>query len=451
MSQPAIAAVILAAGHGTRMKSSRPKVLHPVGGRSMLAHVMATAAKLAPARIAVVIGDHAPAVGEAAKKERADAAVVVQSPPRGTGDAVRQASPALAGFEGVVLVLYADTPLIEAETMAALANRVEAGAVVAALGFRPMEPGAYGRLKQNAAGALVSIVEAKDATPEELKIGLVNAGAMAIEARFLVRALPQLTADNAKGEYYLTDLVALARQEGLACAVVEAAADEVVGVNSQAELAVAEKIFQRRRRETAMAGGATLLDPDTVYFSWDTALAGDVTIEPNVWFGPGVRVARGAVVKAFSHLEGAAVGEGAQVGPFARLRPGADLAAHAKVGNFVEVKNASIGEDAKVSHLTYIGDATVGDGANIGAGTITCNYDGFRKHRTEIGAGAFIGSNSSLVAPVKIGAGAYVGSGSVVTKDVAADALAVARARQAEYEGWAAKFRAVHEGVKKKD
>ncbi|NWG91405.1 MAG: bifunctional UDP-N-acetylglucosamine diphosphorylase/glucosamine-1-phosphate N-acetyltransferase GlmU, partial [Parvularculaceae bacterium] len=336
-----------------------------------------------------------------------------------------------------------------AETLRALIDRVSAGASVAVLGFAPDEPGAYGRLKRAADGSLEAIIEAKDASPKDLEIGFVNSGVMAIASEFLARELPRLSENNAKREYYLTDIVAIARADGLFCAVAEADEEEVIGVNSRVELAVAERIFQDRRRRAAMEAGVTLIDPSTVYFSWDTAIAGDVVIEPNVFFGPGVRIASGAVIRAYSHLEGALVGEGAVVGPFARLRPGARLGSAAKVGNFVEVKNADLGEGAKVSHLAYIGDASVGADANIGAGTITCNYDGFSKHRTEIGDGAFVGSNSSLVAPVRIGKGAYVGSGSVITKDVEDDALAVARGRQSEIKGWAAKFRNVHAARKK--
>ncbi len=448
---PAVAAIFLAAGHGTRMNSATPKVLHEIGGRSMLAHAMATAAALSPERMAVVIGDHAPGVGEAARSERADVAIAVQTPPQGTGDAVKQALPALAGFSGVVVVLYADTPLVETETLRRLIAKVEAGAAVAVLGFTPDDAGAYGRLKLGPEGSLEAIVEAKDATDDELRIDFVNSGVMAISSAFLAHALPQLTNNNAKGEYYLTDIVAIARKEGLSCAVAEADEDEVVGVNSRVELAVAEAIFQGRRRLAAMAAGVTLIDPSTVYFSYDTTIANDVIVEPNVFFGRGVSIASGATIKAYSHLEGASVGENCTVGPFARLRPGARLDQGAKVGNFVEIKNADIGAEAKVSHLTYIGDASIGAQANIGAGVITCNYDGILKHRTLIGAGAFIGSNSALVAPVTIGTGAYVGSGSVITKNVADDALAVARGRQSEIKGWAAKFRSLHAQRRNKD
>ncbi len=440
-TRPPVATIILAAGHGTRMKSKTPKVLHAIAGRTMLGHVMAAAARLQPIARAVVIGDHAPSVGDAARAVDADVHIAVQAPPRGTGDAVKQAAPAIEGFDGVVVVLYADTPFVGDDTLRALIGEVAGGAAVAVLGFRPFDPGAYGRLKTGPDGALEAIVEAKDASPEELTIDLVNSGVMAIEADFLRRGLPQLKDDNAKKEFYLTDLVAIARAEGRACAVVETDEDEVVGVNSRGELAAAEAIYQDKRREAALADGVTLIDPTTVYFAYDTEIAADVVIEPGVFFGPGAQVEEGAHIRAYSHIEGARVGRGSVVGPFARLRPGAVLGDEAKVGNFVEIKKADIGAQAKVSHLTYIGDATIGEDANIGAGTITCNYDGYAKHRTEIGAGAFIGSNSALVAPVSIGRGAYVGSGSVVTRNVEDDALAVARGRQTTLPGWATRFR----------
>lgn len=445
MGAPDIAVIVLAAGHGTRMKSETPKVLHAIGGRAMLAHVMATAQALSPSRFSVVIGDHAPEVGDAARKAREGVVVAVQSPPRGTGDAVAKALPALEGFDGAAIILYADTPLIRIETLRALAAAA-AGRAGAALGFRPDDPGAYGRLVLDGAGGLEEIVEAKDASPDQLKIGLCNSGVMAVDAGFLRSAIPRLQPNNAKGEYYLTDIVAMARAEGLAFAVVEGDADEVLGVNSRVELAQAEAIFQARARRAAMEAGVTLIDPSTVYFSHDTRIGRDVVVEPGVFFGPGAVVEDGATIKGFSHIEGAHIRRNAVVGPFARLRPGADLGENSRVGNFVEVKKSTFGPGAKANHLAYIGDATVGAGANIGAGTITCNYDGFNKHRTEIGAGAFIGSNSSLVAPVRIGDGAYVGSGSVITKPVASDDLAVARGRQAEIKGWAAKFRKANAG-----
>lgn len=435
------ATVILAAGHGTRMKSALPKVMHQIGGRAMIAHVIDTAASLSPNRLVVVIGDHAPQIGDFAKDIDPNISVAVQSPPQGTGHAVMQAMPALEGFSGAVLVLYADTPLVTAATLSALAKEIEDGAAVAVLGFTPNDPGAYGRLKRDANGALLAIVEAKDASEDELAITLCNSGVMAIDSAFLNKRLNDIDANNAKGEYYLTDLVELARNDKLRCAIIEADETEVLGVNSRVELAEAETEFQNRMRQKVMENGATLADPTSVYFSYDTKIGQDVTIGQNVVFGLGVTIGDNAEIKAFSHLEGATIGEGAAIGPFARLRPGAALGRNAKVGNFVEIKKAQIGDGAKVSHLSYIGDADVGADANIGAGTITCNYDGYGKYKTTIGAGAFVGSNSSLVAPVTIGDGAYVGSGSVITKDVAPDDLAVARGRQSAIKGWAARFR----------
>ncbi|MBY0421597.1 MAG: bifunctional UDP-N-acetylglucosamine diphosphorylase/glucosamine-1-phosphate N-acetyltransferase GlmU [Parvularculaceae bacterium] len=446
-----IAAIVLAAGHGTRMRSRQSKVLHEIGGRSMLEHVLAAAGALSPARLAVVIGDHAPEVGARARSVEPRIEVAIQAPPRGTGDAVAKALPAIEGFEGVALILYADTPLVRVETLRALAAAAAKSGAGAVLGFRPSDPGAYGRLVVDAEGRLQAIVEAKDASPDERRIGLCNSGVMAVDAAFLRRAIPLLSPNNAKGEYYLTDIAATARLDGRPFAVVEGDEEEVPGVNARGELAAAEAIFQSRARAAAMEAGATLIDPQTVYFAFDTRLGQDVVVEPGVYFGPGVVVESGAIIRAYSHLEGARVGSGAVVGPFARLRQGADLGEDARVGNFVEVKKTTIGRGAKANHLAYLGDATIGPDANIGAGTITCNYDGFNKHRTEIGAGAFIGSNSSLVAPVRIGDGAYVGSGSVITKRVEADDLAVARGRQAEIKGWAAKFRAANASKKKGD
>jgi bifunctional UDP-N-acetylglucosamine pyrophosphorylase/glucosamine-1-phosphate N-acetyltransferase len=441
MNATPIAAVILAAGQGTRMRSAKPKVLHEVGGRTLLAHVLAAAKTLGPQRMAVVIGDQAE-VGAAARAFDPGVAVAVQAPPKGTGDAVAKAMPELDGFDGLVVILYADTPLIGADALAALAGAAASRGAV--LGFRPKDAGAYGRIIAGPDATVVRIVEARDASQDERRIGLCNSGVMAAPAAFLREALPKLAPNNAKREYYLTDIVAIAAASGRPFAVAEADEREVMGVNSRAELAAAEAIFQQRARIAAMNAGATLADPSTVYFSFDTRLGRDVAIEPHVVFGPGVAVADGATIKAFSHIEGASIGEGVVVGPFARLRPGAVLEARARVGNFVEVKESTIGEGAKVNHLTYVGDATVGARANIGAGTITCNYDGYAKHVTEIGEDAFIGSNTALVAPVKIGRGAYVGSGSVITKPVEDGALAVARGRQAEIRGWAARFRKSH-------
>lgn len=433
-----IAAIILAAGKGTRMKSSRHKVLHPVGGRPMVEHVMATLDTLNPARRVVVVGSERDQV-EAQIGDRAT--FVVQEPQHGTGHAVQQAAPALADFAGDAAVLYGDVPLITADTLRRMIDaRTHADLVV--LGFRAADPAAYGRLKLSADGGLEAIVEFKDASPEERRINLCNSGIMVLSAKLLFDLLAHVKNDNAKGEYYLTDIVGLARARGLKAAVVETDESEVIGVNSRAELAQAEAIFQARARAAAMADGATLIAPETVYFSFDTKLGRDVVVEPNVVFGPGVSVGDNVVIHAFCHLEGASIADGASVGPFARLRPGAELRKKAKVGNFVEVKKAVLEEGAKVNHLTYIGDARVGAGANVGAGTITCNYDGFFKYKTDIGAGAFIGSNTALVAPVTIGEGAIVGAGSTITKDVEADALVVTRSEQREIKDWAAKFRA---------
>ena len=443
-----IAAIILAAGHGTRMKSKLPKVLHKIGGRAMIAHVMDSTAALQPDKLAVVIGEHSREAGEFAKEVNPSAQIAVQDPPQGTAHAVMQALPVIDDFNGAVLVLYADTPLVTTETQRLLVDEVKAGAAVAVLGFRPDDPGAYGRLVQDSAGALTEIVEAKDASPAQLAIDLCNSGVMAIDAAFLRKRLKDINNDNAKGEFYLTDIVALARTDGLNCAIVEASADEVLGVNSRFELAEAEALFQARQRRKAMDDGATLIDPTTVYFSYDTEIGTDVTIEPGVYFGPGVSIGDDVEIKAYSHIEGAHISDGAVIGPFARLRPDTEIKDGAKVGNFVEIKKAVLHEGAKVNHLTYIGDAEIGAAANIGAGTITCNYDGYGKHKTTIGANAFIGSNSALVAPVKIGEGAYVGSGSVITKDVEEGDLAVARGRQAVIKGWAARF---HKTQKPKD
>ncbi len=444
MSGIAVSTIILAAGFGTRMKSSRAKVLHEIGGRAMLGHVLDAAAALTPHSTSIVIGDHAPETGDYAASITHGINIFVQAPPRGTGDAVKQALPAIDGFEGAVLVLFADTPLITPDTLKALVAKIEQGATVAVLGFEPLGAGQYGRLKTDATGNLEAIVEAADATDEEREISLCNSGVMALNATFLKERIGDVGNENAKGEYYLTDLVAIARRAGQRCAISAADADEVMGVNSRGELAAAERLFQQRMRSEAMVNGATLLDPDTVYFSYDTKLGQDVTVGQHVVFGVGVEIADNVTIKPYTHLEGATISSHASVGPFARLRPGADIRAGAHVGNFVEVKKAQIGENAKVSHLSYIGDAEIGAAANIGAGTITCNYDGYSKHKTIIGERAFIGSNSALVAPVSIGDEAYVGSGSVITKDVQPGDLAVARGRQAAIKGWASRFRAAH-------
>lgn len=421
------------------MKSALPKVLHPLAGVPMIRHVLAVAGSVKPARTLVVIG---PAMAEVAACV-APAMTVVQDKPKGTGHAVMAARAALRGFTGDVLVLYGDTPLLMPETLKALlrARRARRDPAVVVLGFRPADAAAYGRLIRNPDGSLERIVEFKDANPAERAETLCNAGAMAIDGRHLFKLLDALDDRNANGEFYLTDIVAAARRRKLACAVVEASADEVLGVNARDELAYAESILQDRLRRAAMANGATLVDPASTWFSLDTKIGRDVVIEPQVFFGPGVRIADNVRIRAFSHLEGATVASGAIIGPYARLRPGANVAAEAHIGNFVEIKNASVETGAKVNHLTYIGDARVGAGANIWAGTITCNYDGFDKHHTDIGAGAFIGSNSALVAPVKIGDGAIVGAGSVITRDVPAGALAVERGKQMQKEGFATTLR----------
>ncbi len=437
MTDTPLAIVVLAAGKGTRMRSDLPKVMHPVAGRPMIAHLLATASELSPERIVVVIGPDMDRVRDAV----APHPTCIQAERNGTGGAVKAARGALEGFEGTVLVLYGDTPLVTADTMLRAATACADGVAVSVLGFQPSHFHQYGRLITNADGGLEAIVEAKDASPEELEVNLCNSGVMAFDGRHLVGLLDRLDTNNAKNEYYLTETVALARADGHAAAVVEGAEEELLGVNSRADLAIAEAVVQDALRAQALEGGATLIDPGSVWFHHDTELGRDVVVEPNVVFGPGVRVADGARIRAFSHLEGAVVAAEAVVGPYARLRPGAHIGAGARVGNFVEIKNADLGAGAKANHLSYIGDAHVGAGANIGAGTITCNYDGFGKYETNIGAGAFIGSNSALVAPVTIGDGAIVAAGSTISHDVAGDALAIERAEQVTKTGWAARFR----------
>jgi len=448
MTDTPLAIVVLAAGQGTRMKSDLHKVLHPVAGRPMLHHLLASAAQLSPARTVVVAGARAAQVEAAVAP--LGVAVALQAEQLGTGHAVAQAQAELAGFEGDVLVLYGDVPLVAADTLRRMVARLRADDRPAAvvLGFRPPDPGAYGRVIADADGRIRRMVEWKDASTAERAETLCNSGLMAVRGADLWALLARVGNSNAAGEYYLPDIVMLAADDGRGSAVIETGWEEVAGVNSRAELAGVEGMWQARRRARAMAEGATLVAPDTVWFAHDTVLGRDVTVEPNVVFGPGVTVADGATVHAFSHLEGADVGEGAAVGPYARLRPGAAIGRRARVGNFVEVKKARLGDGAKANHLSYLGDADIGAGANIGAGTITCNYDGFFKYQTMIGAGAFIGSNSALVAPVAIGAGAIVGAGSVVTEDVEADALALVRPEQRAKPGWAARFRQVMQARK---
>lgn len=442
MSQPspAPAVVILAAGRGTRMRSDTHKVLHPIGGRPMLLHLFDTVRSLDPARVVVVVGDRAAQVEAAVAPF--GAAIAVQAPQLGTAHAVLQAEAVLAGHGGPVLILFGDVPLVEAATLRALLASVSDAAPIAVLGFRPADPGAYGRIVLGADGRIERMVEARDAGPAELAVPLCNAGMMAVAGDLLWRLLKRVGNANAAGEYYLPDIVMLARAEGLAATVIEAPEGELLGVNSRADLAAAEAAFQARRRREVMEAGVTLVGPETVFLAHDTCFGRDCVVEPFVVFGPGVTLGDRVVVHAHSHLEGATLGDDVAVGPFARLRPGTLLEKGARVGNFVETKKARLGAGAKANHLAYLGDAEVGAGANIGAGTITCNYDGFAKHQTAIGAGAFIGSNSSLVAPVTIGDGAIVGAGSVIVRDVPADSLAVARGRQEERAGAAARFRA---------
>jgi bifunctional UDP-N-acetylglucosamine pyrophosphorylase/glucosamine-1-phosphate N-acetyltransferase len=434
-------AVVLAAGEGTRMKSARPKVLHEVAGRSMLGHVLAAVAEAGATRAAVVVGPGRDDVGAEARRFAPDVAVFTQGERLGTAHAVLAARAALVEGGDDVVVAFADTPLVEASTFARLRAPLAEGAAVVVLGFTARDPAGYGRLVTDE-GGLAAIREDRDATPEERAITLCNGGLMALRGDRALALLEQVGNRNAQGEYYLTDLVAVARAGGERVEIVTAPEVEVQGINDRAQLAAVEAVVQDRLRLKAMKAGVTLVAPQTVFFSLDTEISPDVTVEPYVVFGPGVRIEGGAVIHAFSHLEGARVAKGASVGPYARLRPGAALGEKARVGNFVEVKNAELGAGAKANHLAYIGDATVGEGANIGAGVITCNYDGFDKHRTEIGKGAFVGTNSSLVAPVSIGEGAYVGSGSVITRNVPPDALAFERAQQTVKQGWAKAFSA---------
>jgi bifunctional UDP-N-acetylglucosamine pyrophosphorylase / glucosamine-1-phosphate N-acetyltransferase len=444
-----IAAIILAAGKGTRMKSDLHKVLHPIAGRPMLLHLMASVDALSPAKKVVVVGSGKDQL-EAALKGTAELAV--QEPQFGTGHAVQQAEGALAGFGGDVLILYGDVPFVPTATMQGMIDRLngaDAPAVVV-LAFEPEDPTGYGRvIVEGAKGheRIVKMVEQKDATEMEKAVKLSNSGLMAVKARDLFGLLARVTDDNAQKEYYLTDIVNIANADGRACVAVTTDPFDVAGINSRAQLAEMEGEWQARRRIQAMDDGATLIAPDTVWFAYDTVIGRDVVIEPNVFFGPGVIVADGVTIRAFCHIEGASLASGVEVGPYARLRPGTVLEEKAKVGNFVEIKKSRMGKGAKANHLSYIGDADVGAGANIGAGTITCNYDGYFKYQTVIGERAFIGSNSALVAPVKIGKDAIVAAGSAVTRDVADGELRLVRAEQASKPGWADRF---HDAMKRK-
>ena len=442
-----LAVVILAAGKGTRMKSDLHKVLHPIAGRPMLEHLLASVAELSPEKKVIVAGHGL----EQLEKALGNGVIfAVQEPQLGTGHAVQQAQGPLSNFEGDVLILYGDVPFVRTETMRAMIERLHAddAPAVVVLGFEPEDALQYGRVLAHDDGRIAMMVEYKDATEEQRACRLCNSGLMAVKSADLFDLLSRVGNDNSQGEYYLVDIVNIATLEGRLCAVIKTDdPDEVGGVNSRGELAEAEARWQQKRRAQAMADGASLIAPETVFFAWDTKLGRDVTIEPNVVFGPGVTVADNVVIHAFSHLEGATLESGVQVGPYARLRPGAVLKTGSKIGNFVEMKKAVLGEGAKANHLTYLGDAEIGAGANIGAGTITCNYDGYFKHQTIIGERAFIGSNSALVAPVKIGADAIVAAGSAVTRDVADGELRLVRGDQLVKPGWADRF---HDAMKKK-
>jgi len=441
MSQRPLAAIILAAGKGTRMKSDKHKVLHPIAGRAMLDHLLETVDGLGAARKIVVVGSGREQVEPVVAARGGE--VAVQDPQLGTAHAVLKAEAALAGFDGDILILYADTPLVTRETMQRMCGRLsetDAPAIVV-VASRPADPLHYGRVLTAPDGTIDKMVEYKDATLEERAVNLCNSGLMAVRAVDLFALLHRVGNDNAAGEYYLPDIVMHAAAAGRRSVVVEVEPWQTAGINSRAELAEVEADWQRQRRLRAMAEGATLVAPDTVWFAHDTMVGRDVVIEPNVVFGPGVTIADGATIRSFCHIEGATIASGAEVGPYARLRSGTEIGEGAKIGNFVETKKAKLGKGAKASHLTYLGDAEIGAGANVGAGTICCNYDGYFKYRTVIGEGAFIGSNSALVAPVSIGAGAIVAAGSVVTRDVEADALALARGKQETKPGWAARFR----------
>ncbi|MFC3725466.1 bifunctional UDP-N-acetylglucosamine diphosphorylase/glucosamine-1-phosphate N-acetyltransferase GlmU [Neoaquamicrobium sediminum] len=448
MSQRTCLSVILAAGEGTRMKSALPKVLHPIAGLPMVAHVVKAARRDEATEVAVVVGREADTVRDAVLPFAPEAEVFLQSERLGTAHAVLAAREKIARGYDDVLVVFGDTPLVQAEALADLRAELAKGAAVVVMGFRAPDPTGYGRLIEEN-GALVAIREERDASAAERTIDFCNGGLMAIAGAHALPLLDAVKNDNAKGEYYLTDIVEIAAGQGLKVVATEAPYENVLGINNRLELSEAEAIWQRRRRRELMLDGVSMLDPDSVHLSHDTEIAPDAVLEPNVFFGPGVKVSAGARVRAFSHLEKAIVGENAEIGPFARLRPGAQIGTKAKVGNFCEVKNAVVDAGAKVNHLSYVGDAHVGAKANLGAGTITCNYDGYAKHHTEIGAGAFVGTNTSLVAPVTIGEGAYIASGSVITANVPDDALAFGRARQENKEGLGRRLReklAAHAG-----
>ncbi len=445
MSSSSLLIVVLAAGMGTRMKSSHPKVMHKVGGKEMVGHVIDLGVALGADECAVVVGPDMSALEQVVSKHFKQAQIFVQEDRLGTAHAVLQARSVLntgAANEGLVLVLYGDTPLLTKDALQGLIDQLHNGADVGVLGFEAEEPTGYGRLLLDEAGELAAIREEKDASDEESLVSFCNSGVMGFARKHMLDLLDQIENKNANGEYYLTDAIEVARTRGLKSIATVCREDDVLGVNDRVQLSQAERIFQDRKRVDAQRGGATLIAPESVFFSSDTVIGRDVIIEPHVVFGPGVTIEDGAYIHSFCHLEQAVIGPNALVGPYARLRPGTTLAQGAKVGNFVEIKKATIQEGAKVNHLTYIGDADVGARANIGAGTITCNYDGFFKHKTIIGEESFVGSNSSLIAPVTIGKGAFIGSGSVISEDVPDDALAITRPKRQIFERWAVRYRA---------
>lgn len=447
MTDRPLLAILLAAGKGTRMKSALPKVLHPVAGLPMVAHVLKAAGEAGAARKALVVAPDMDDVEAAVRKIDSTAHTCIQAKALGTAHAVLAARATIEAFKGDIIILCGDTPLLRAHTLMATAAKLSDGDI-AVLGFEAHDPAGYGRLIADGEGNLVAIREEKDASEDERRVTLCNSGVIAMRGAVALGLLDKIGNDNAKGEYYLTDVVELARREGLKAVMAACGEEEVLGVNSRTQLAEAEAVMQQRLRNKVMEDGATLVAPETVFLSTDTVLGSDVTVEPNVFFGPGVTVDEGATIRAFSYLEGAHVGKGASIGPYARLRPGTRIGEGARVGNFVEVKNAVMEDGAKANHLTYIGDAHVGANANVGAGTITCNYDGYEKHRTEIGEGAFIGSNTALVAPVKVGAGANIGAGSVISRDVPDDALAVTRGELVQRENWTSRMRKRRQAAK---
>ncbi|MAK61843.1 MAG: bifunctional N-acetylglucosamine-1-phosphate uridyltransferase/glucosamine-1-phosphate acetyltransferase [Ponticaulis sp.] len=436
------AAVILAAGKGTRMQSETTKVLHKVGGRMMVDWSLNLADQLKCQKRILVIGTHSDDLRQVAMDRVGEAGIAVQDPPMGTGHAVQCAESVLRGFEGMVVILYADTPLLPVSAVEAAFEALEQGGDISVLGFDANEPGGYGRLICNDDGELLEIVEAKDASSEQLAVSFCNSGVMAVRSKELFELLGKVTNANAKGEYYLTDIVALGRERGLKAVAVKCSEEDVLGVNSRVQLAEAEQVFQSQKRKALMESGVTMTDPETVYFSFDTEIGRDVSIEPNVVFGPGVSVEEGVEIRAFCHLEGCRISSGSQIGPFARLRRGADLGKGVRVGNFVEVKNTRMDDGAKANHLAYLGDGKVGARSNIGAGTIFCNYDGYFKHATVLGEDVFVGSNSALVAPLTLGDSSFIGSGSVITDDVPEHALALGRGKQHIIDGWASAYHA---------